>query len=65
MLSNIAGTVQDTVDYRKKMFKQLYHDIYEQGRQDRLLQELEKSDELNDGKVTPKELLRILQQVTN
>ena len=38
-LSNVTGTHEDTVDYRNKMFKQLYKDIYEQSKQKELLKE--------------------------
>ena len=54
MLSNFAGTVHDTVDYRNKIFRQLYQEIFVTGKQDELLRELEKNDERHDGKVAPK-----------
>lgn len=32
MLSNVTGTKEDTVDYKNKMFKQLYSEIFEQNK---------------------------------
>jgi hypothetical protein len=34
MLNNFTGTVHDTIDYRNKMFKELYKGVYEKGLQD-------------------------------
>ena len=64
MLSNFAGTVHDTVDYRHKMFKSLYKEIYKTGLQDELLRQLEAADERNDGRVSPKAIEKILKSLT-
>jgi hypothetical protein len=65
MINNICGTQQDTVDYKNNMFKQLYEDIYKKGKQDELLIQFENSDTYNDGRVAPKDLQRILSNITN
>lgn len=59
-LSNVTGTHEDTVDYRNKMFKQLYKDIYEQSKQKELLRLLEQHDRHADGKVAPRDLEKVL-----
>lgn len=63
-LNNVTGTQEDTVDFRTKMYKQLYQDIYVQGKQQDLLRLLEQSDKLSDGRVNPPELEKIIKQVT-
>ena len=48
--------MHDTVDFRNKMFKALYKEIFAVGRQDDLLRELERVDAKHDGKVSPRDL---------
>ena len=41
LLSNVTGAKEDTVDYRNKMFKSLYNDVYLNGKSQALLKLLE------------------------
>jgi hypothetical protein len=36
LLNNICGSSKDTVDYKNKMFRQLYDDIFKKDKQDQL-----------------------------
>lgn len=53
LLSNVTGTQEDTVDYRNKMFKRLYNEIYLNGKSQALLRLLEQNDKRSDGKISP------------
>jgi Ca2+-binding EF-hand superfamily protein len=64
MLNNFAGTIYDTVDYRNKLFKSLYVSIYQKGNQDKLLKDLEAHDPKCDGKISPKDLEKVLKGIT-
>ena len=64
MLSNVTGTKEDTVDYKNKMFEQLYSEIFEQNKQKELLKLLELYDKNADGKIVPRDLERVLKQIT-
>lgn len=63
-LRNITGSEHDTVDFRNKMYKQFYDEIYAKGKQGQLLQLLEQADKGNDGRVPPENLEKILKVVT-
>lgn len=52
-LSNVTGAQEDTVDYRNKMFKRLYNDVYLNGKSQALLRLLEQNDKKSDGKISP------------
>jgi len=64
LMSNICGTVHETVDYRNKMFKDLYQEIYAAGKQDKLLKLMENKDKQSDGKLEPSVLQALLKQIT-
>ena len=53
LLRNVTGTEQDTVDFRNKMYKLIYNEVYAKGKQGELLRQLEQADAQNDGRVTP------------
>ena len=52
-LSNVTGAKEDTVDYRNKMFKRLYNEVYLNGKSQALLRLLEQNDKKSDGKISP------------
>ena len=56
MIANITGTENDTVDFKNKLFKQLYKDIIARGNRKKLLNILESHDDANDGKINPENL---------
>ena len=63
-LRNVTGSEHDTVDFRNKMYRQFYDEIYSKGKQSQLLQLLEQADTLNDGRVAPPQLEKILKVVS-
>jgi Ca2+-binding EF-hand superfamily protein len=56
LISNITGTENDTVDFKNKLFKQLYKDIIARGSRKQLLNILESHDDSNDGTIHPEKL---------
>ena len=64
MLVNFCGKEFETVDYRNKIFRRIYSQVYPNNER-KLLKLLEESDPLNDGKVEPSTLKIALMKVTN
>lgn len=64
LLANICGTEHETVDYKVKMFKQLYIEIFQNKRQREFLKLCEADDKFNDGKIEPKHLEKVLKAIT-
>jgi hypothetical protein len=53
LITNLCGQDFETLDYRNKIFKRIYQQVYQNGKDKRLLKLLEESDAVNDGKVEP------------
>ena len=51
MLTNLCGTVQDTVDYKARFFKDLYKEIFAMKKDTEFLTQMEASDDNNDGRI--------------
>lgn len=64
LVNNICGSQKDTVDYKNSMMKQLYQDIFQNGKQEELQALLEQGDLKNDGKIHPKELSKVILKLT-
>ena len=64
LLQNFCGTEHETVDYKQKMFKQLYSEIFQNKKQREFLSLCEAEDKLNDGKIEPKKLEQVLKTIT-
>lgn len=64
LCANLCGTEHETVDHKVKMFKQLYTEIFQKARQKEFLALCEADDKLNDGKIEPKNLEKILKTIT-
>ena len=64
LCANLCGTEHETVDHKVKMFKQLYTEIFQKARQKEFLSLCEADDKLNDGKIEPKNLEKILKTIT-
>ena len=64
MLTNLCGTVQDTVDYKARFFKDLYKEIFAMKKDTEFLTQMEASDDNNDGRIQPNELEKIILRVT-
>ncbi len=62
LLRNLCGQEHETVDFRNKIFRQIYSEIHPD-KEDRLLQLLEDADPMNDGKVEPQGLKQALVKV--
>ena len=52
MLRNLSGQEYETVDYRNRIFRQIYAEIHPHKEQ-QLIKHLEEVDPLNDGRVEP------------
>jgi len=52
LLRNLCGHETETVDFRNKMLRKIYDQVFPQ-KEDRLISLLEKVDPLNDGRVEP------------
>ena len=55
LLRNLCGQEFETVDYRIRIFRQIYQEIHP-NKEDKLVEALEEADPLNDGRVEPKGL---------
>lgn len=53
LMSNITGSVQDTVDFKNQMFKDFYEIIFKSGNQDKFQKDLELHDSKSNGKISP------------
>mmetsp|Transcript_23065 Transcript_23065/g.22459 ORF Transcript_23065/g.22459 Transcript_23065/m.22459 type:complete len:459 (+) Transcript_23065:1720-3096(+) len=62
LLRNLCGTEHETVDYRNKVFRQIYAEVHPE-KTERLLQLLEEADPQNDGRVEPQGLRNALRKV--
>lgn len=64
MISNFTGSPFETIDFRNKIFKQLYTEIYpdNEERAIRLLQEVDKD---NLGSIRASDLLKMLTKINN
>ena len=56
MLNNITGSENDTVDYKNKMFRMIYKDVFVTGKRKLLLNLFETQDSKNNGKIMPEQL---------
>ena len=64
MIFNFTGSEHDTVDYKDKIYKELYQEVYQRGREKVLLKMLEEKDVLNNGKIAPTEMEGVLLNIT-
>jgi Ca2+-binding EF-hand superfamily protein len=64
LLLNLFGSEFDTLDYRNKIFRKIYTQVFPH-KEKKLLKLLEEADALNDGKVEPSALKIALLKVTN
>ena len=64
LISNITGGENDTVDYKNKIFRMLYKEIFAAGKRKLLLNLFENHDTKNNGKITPENLESCLKQAT-
>lgn len=64
LITNLCGKEFETVDYRNKVFKRLYAQIYPKNEK-KLLWLFEEADPINDGRVEPAALKIILGKVTS
>jgi Ca2+-binding EF-hand superfamily protein len=68
LIRNLCGKDYETVDFRDKVFKRVYHDIFESSdsdRKDKFRNLLVKHDDLNDGSIVGQDLQKVLAQVCN
>lgn len=63
LISNLCGKEFETIDYRNKIFKQIYQQIYPNNEQ-QFLKLMEESDPQNDGKVEAAALRLALAKIT-
>lgn len=63
-MTNLCGTVQDTVDYKARFFKDLYKEIFAFKLDTEFLTQMEAADANNDGRIEPNDLERIILRVT-
>lgn len=64
LLSNLCGKEFETLDYRNKISRKIYTQVFPH-KEKRLLKLLEEADALNDGKVEPSALKIALLKVTS
>jgi Ca2+-binding EF-hand superfamily protein len=64
LMSNITGSVQDTVDYKNHMFKQLYDVIFKNGNQEKFQKDLELHDKSSNGKISPQDMMACLKKIS-
>jgi hypothetical protein len=64
LITNLCGKEFETVDYRNKVFKRIYQQVYPHNEK-KLLWLFEEADPVNDGRVEPAALKIILGKVTN
>lgn len=62
LLRNLVGHETETVDFRNKMYRQLYDQVFP-SQEDKLIAALEDVDPLNDGRVEPIGLKQALKKV--
>lgn len=60
MIKNLFGSEEETVDFKVDMFKQLYVEVYQKNQEKRLLALFEKHDKLNEGRIEPADLKKVL-----
>jgi len=65
LIQNLCGTLHDTVDYKNKMYLNLYNEIFAAGRDGEFLMLLEQDDFKSDGKIRPDNLERVIFRMTN
>lgn len=63
-LTNVTGQKNETVDYKNKMFRLLYKEIYDKDRSREFLYLLEQKDVNNLGKIAPSDLEEVLSDIT-
>jgi len=63
LITNLCGKEFETVDYRNKVFKKIYSQIFPD-KEHQLLKLLEEADPINDGRVKPAALKIALSKVT-
>ena len=63
LISNLSGKEFETIDYRNKIFKKLYQQIYPSN-ESQFLKVMEDADPLNDGRVEPAALRIALAKLT-
>ena len=64
LVQNLVGDYEDTVDFRKEAYKQLYIDLIQNKQEQLFIQKCENFDISNDGTVTPDQLVSILLQIS-
>lgn len=62
LLRNLSGQEHETVDFRNKIFRQIYAEVHPH-KEERLLQLLEDADPQNDGRVEPQGLKVVLKKL--
>lgn len=60
----MTGQKNETVDYKNKMLRLLYNEIYEKDRSREFLYLLEQKDVNNLGKIAPTDLEEVLRDIT-
>lgn len=64
LISNFTGSTFETIDFRNKIFKQLYTEIYP-ANEERVIQMLQGVDKENQGFVKARDLLQVLEKVNS
>lgn len=64
LVTNLCGKEFETVDYRNKILKKIYPQVYPQNEW-KLLKLFEEADPVNDGRIEPAALKIVLSKVTN
>ena len=62
LLRNLSGQEHETVDFRNKIFRQIYAEVHPH-KEERLMQLLEDADPQNDGRLEPQGLKMVLKKL--